>query len=575
MKNSITLIYQYPHQVSMEDTIRDFTDISNALNFSVNPKKDEVAFFWNPDDRFELFQYDFTEGSVSRLTDRTPQDPEPGDILWGRDGETLFFIEESNGKYYISFTDLENSFTRLHRVTRDTVIVDCTEERLYFLEGFRSEESDLKWINLETSEVSRFEYYDFSVISGGIISPEEDRIAYTSKISEEEFEIVISNLDGENRFFPEVGEGMVYVQDWSRCGSYLLIGSGSNKHGWRFGVYNLEREEMNWIGDYRPVALLEDNKILTGGEKPKLFDKDGSYTELSVDHSVSFDPVNSNDVLTDKGFVFTSRTVSRSSELYHYNFESEKTKRLVESVKDLSEVEPVEVEWSFGDKERKGYLYRSKGKAPVIVWLYGARDNGSSLLSVRMKQMLCHLGYHVFEPIYPGEVFREEEHKCFAEAGKWVKQQDWAEKDRLGMYGHSHGGYNVMMQLVKYPDVWNCGVASCGIYDLVKSHEDGDATSHMYWNLGDIEDNKQKWVDQSPVNYLEEISNPFLVIYGSEDSISNTQSSCLDQKLIESGFEKGKDYDFEVLEGSGHFSFDKDEKYQKWIRIVRFFEENL
>ena len=45
-------------------------------------------------------------------------------------------------------------------------------------------------------------------------------------------------------------------------------------------------------------------------------------------------------------------------------------------------------------------------------------------------------------------------------------EQGWADKDKIAIYGGSHGGYATLMGLVKTPDLYACGVDIVGQSNL-------------------------------------------------------------------------------------------------------------
>lgn len=54
-----------------------------------------------------------------------------------------------------------------------------------------------------------------------------------------------------------------------------------------------------------------------------------------------------------------------------------------------------------------------------------------------------------------------------ASAVEYLAQQGLIDRSRVGITGHSAGGYATLQALAKYPAVWACGVAESGISDMM------------------------------------------------------------------------------------------------------------
>lgn len=49
---------------------------------------------------------------------------------------------------------------------------------------------------------------------------------------------------------------------------------------------------------------------------------------------------------------------------------------------------------------------------------------------------------------------------------KHVIEQGWVDKDKIAIYGGSHGGYATLMGLVKTPELYACGVDYVGVSNI-------------------------------------------------------------------------------------------------------------
>ena len=59
----------------------------------------------------------------------------------------------------------------------------------------------------------------------------------------------------------------------------------------------------------------------------------------------------------------------------------------------------------------------------------------------------------------PGGIIQQD----IIEATEWVLEQGWADKDRVGIYGGSFGGYSAVQAPILRPDLFKAGVAYVGM----------------------------------------------------------------------------------------------------------------
>ena len=171
---------------------------------------------------------------------------------------------------------------------------------------------------------------------------------------------------------------------------------------------------------------------------------------------------------------------------------------------------------------------------PTIMYIHGGPHGPRDEWSYQAEtQMLANRGYVVVQPNYRGsggfgDTFEKTGHrKWYAEmqdditdATQWAIEQGIADKDRVCIYGASYGGYATLAGLTKEPELYACGFAFVGVYDL-----------ELMFKYGDIQDRKSGrnylemavGVDaadikaRSPINHVANISAPLYVAHGKED----------------------------------------------------------
>jgi dipeptidyl aminopeptidase/acylaminoacyl peptidase len=127
------------------------------------------------------------------------------------------------------------------------------------------------------------------------------------------------------------------------------------------------------------------------------------------------------------------------------------------------------------------------------------------------------------------------------------------EPDRIAVTGRSHGGYLTMQMVTQFPDLWACGVAGVPYFDHIDSQLDPDIRGDLVWwdqqNAGDIERDRARLEYYSPINHLDRIEAPLLLLGGRRDP------RCPPRQIAEVAERlraRGKVCDFVVYEDEGH-----------------------
>ena len=167
---------------------------------------------------------------------------------------------------------------------------------------------------------------------------------------------------------------------------------------------------------------------------------------------------------------------------------------------------------------------------------------------------------------------------------KYLESLDFIDKDRIGVFGASYGGFSSFIQLTKYADEgWKAGCAWIGITDLKSFYEE----SHPHFKasiinfLGTYEENKELWDDRSAINHIEKLKAPIQIIHGINDPrCPISQSRQFRDKLIELGWKEGKEGDktYEYIEfgdeGHGGYS-DTAMRIRTTKLFIDFFKRRL
>lgn len=572
--------------MALDDLVDAYLSIPDYRLPHVSPQNDRLVVFENMSGRFGLSFVDLETGEVSHLHgEKVPRDPFGGSLEWAPDGDALYLVNDEFATLY----EGSDTGTSVFRIALDGDV-----ERLFTVEG----QCDLWSVNPETGYLyytndEALHYFDPSndshgtfpedpgpgTLAGEGASPTGEYVAYTKSRREEpeNSDIIVAGPDGTDARKLDAGhEGQqTEPRAWHPDGRRLLVTenffdyqSGSS----RMGIYDLETGSMDWLANDRAIAFLDDGTGILSDNGPTVYDLEGNPTRIRIEGKLRFRWLDDVNVITDRGFVAERRSETRPGEIVHHDLGEDTTTTLVAA--DLGDVdpdeivEPASVTYPLPDgSEAPATLYDSGVRpSPAVVIVYGLGCGPSKRFRPSI-QLLVHLGYTVLTAGFPGDHFTDAEHAAFAAAGKWLKDSEWIDEDRVVVYGFSHGGYNAYMQAVRYPDVWSAVVASAGLTDLVALQEGADATGYQHPGVDDPEMTEDHLRAQSPIEYVTDESVPLLITHGTEDAHPIEQARRFVEALKRHGWSEGDDFQYVELEDRGHVS--------DWKIVTEFLEETL
>jgi dipeptidyl aminopeptidase/acylaminoacyl peptidase len=136
-----------------------------------------------------------------------------------------------------------------------------------------------------------------------------------------------------------------------------------------------------------------------------------------------------------------------------------------------------------------------------------------------------------------------------AAGAEYLKQKKLA--DRTAVTGRSHGGYLTMTCLTQFPGLWCGGSAVVPFLNWFKSHQES-REDLQHWNIenmGDPEENQERWYNASPYFFLERVNAPVQLVCGAHDPrCPAVESLDARDKLVE----LGKAVQLLLYEDEGH-----------------------
>lgn len=243
----------------------------------------------------------------------------------------------------------------------------------------------------------------------------------------------------------------------------------------------------------------------------------------------------------------------------------------------------------------RAYLTRPRGQGPfpLIVMPHGGPEARDQLDYSPWLQSFAAQGWMVLQVNFRGSSGYG---RRFTEAGygQWggLMQQDVddsvvqilasqaIDRERVAICGASYGAYAAMLGLVQNPDIYRCGVAIAGDFDLRKTlefsrREDGaQSVAYNYWlkSIGDPQRDRDKLREVSPRHRIDEIRAPVLMIHGVEDEVVSIEQS---RDMAKALARAGKPHQFVELPGFGHNDWDRETNERVLGMVVNFVFEHF
>ena len=181
--------------------------------------------------------------------------------------------------------------------------------------------------------------------------------------------------------------------------------------------------------------------------------------------------------------------------------------------------------------------YKSGQRMPMFVWAYPQEftspdaasqvvgsQNRFTLVGGASHLLLLTQGYMIFDgptmPIVgPGETANDTyvtQLVASAQAAvDYAVDAGYADRDRVGVGGHSYGGF-MTANLLAHSDIFRAGVARSGAYNRTLTPFGFQSETRTFWEIPDV------YSRMSPFFHAQKINEPILLIHGEKDDNSGT-----------------------------------------------------
>ncbi len=617
-------------QVHEGDLLEELARLPTMAHPTVGPDGDEVALYYDITGRNELHVLDIETGELEQWSDGEVPRNARWFVSWGDDGDQVFFHldeggNEQNDVYAITRSgDVEPIVQMDGQVT----IQDVGEDgETLVLGSNRDGQMNVFRHDLSSGETTKLTDYERAA-GGATLSPDAERIAFTTNESDDytNQDVYVMDADGSDVRNLEIGDdgAEASATDWGPESERLLVSDNSEDLG-RVGVYDLESDSVEWLGDgsfdERGSCFMPDGeRVLAMRSRdaiavPVVYDlESGEGRELDLPDGVASVGGFGRPVIDDDRVLINLTTPTRRPELLVYDLTTDTYEVLFEAEygpfdrEDFADAEyftvdsdgipetrQAAVEYDPYDELEIGAIFYDSGErpSPLIVNPHGGPRARSTLSFNLYTQVLTALGYSVLQINYRGSTGRgltfvrelyddwagAEQGDVAVAAEHVLETHDWLDPEQVVVFGGSYGGYSAYWQLVQYPDLYAAGVAWIGLTDLEDMFENTMPhfrTELMQTYLGTPEENPELYAERSPVTHVENLAAPIFLVHGVNDRrVPVSQARIFRDAMLEAGYEEGTDFEYEELGEEGHASSDQDQKLRMFELLADFLERRV
>jgi dipeptidyl aminopeptidase/acylaminoacyl peptidase len=505
-----------------------------VVNLTQTREIAELNPTWSPDGRylayevkaktsaaFEIDIYDMVMREVKHLTTNTPQDQSNSDPIWSKDGESIVYTQEQ---------------------------AKGTDSNVYIA--------------------------DVATGKSTLLTPHA----------------------GEQRFG---------ANDISSDGKRVLTTSNAGNGYDNIGLLDIETKKISWLThdkwEIRGGEFFPDGKHVTftanvdGNQEIYLHDlAAGKSTALPLPKGLN-EPAGGHTAFTKDGsrLLYNHNGPTAPADLWVYHLATGKSQQithsLVAGVRSEDMVEPFLIHYPSRDGKWtiSAFLYvpfnmARNGQNAAIVYIHGGPTSQTMNSFNRFIQFAANQGYLVLAPNYRGSTGYGKEFQqanLFDMGGgdlqdvlagvDWIKQTGHLDPKKIAVMGGSYGGYLSMMAVTKTPEVWAAGVPIVPFVNWFTEIENEDPVLQQsdLATMGDVVKNKSLYEDRSPINFIDKIKAPLLLLAGGHDPRCPKSET---QQVVDAIKKRGGTVDYKIYDNEGHGFARVENQIDAYQRVADF-----
>ncbi len=245
---------------------------------------------------------------------------------------------------------------------------------------------------------------------------------------------------------------------------------------------------------------------------------------------------------------------------------------------------------TFDGREIPAWLYmpaNAAKKVPVVVLVHGGPEGQSETNFNFLVQYFVNNGFAALLPNVRGSTGygkayahlddvekRMDAVEDLGFAARWLKAHPAIDGGKLAVYGGSYGGFMTLSTLTTHPDLWAAGVDIVGISNFVTFLENTSdyRRAHREAEYGSLARDRGVLERISPLNHLDKLKAPLLVIHGANDPRVPASEA---EQLVAKLEARQHSVELMIFEDEGHGIAKLKNKQKMYPAIVDFLKRHL
>jgi len=549
--------------------------VSNQRQTSIawSPKGRWIAYNsdYDGNEQWDIFLVSAENGQVVNLTN-TPEISEEGPA-WSPDGEKLAYSVKAKSSPNYEIDIIEVLTKKITHLTTNTPSQLSNAAPIWSKDG--------KWIVFTQSNAAGKDANIFIVSAAG---------GKTTNLT------------------PHEGEHNYFARDISPDGKAVLITSNAANGYYNTGLLDIAGKKITW--------LTTDKREINGGE----FSPDGKRLTWATNADGNQDifvydlatrqahalPVGkginalagAETAFTHDGarMLYSHDGPNAPTDLWVYDFGTQKSQQITHSlvggVRSQDMVEPFLVhypskdgKWQISAFVYVPYNAQRDGKNAAVVYIHGGPTTQAMNAFSKTIQYLVNQGFFVIAPNYRGSTGYGKEFEDanrfdmgggdledVISAAEWIKKTGFIDPKKVAVAGGSYGGYLTMMAVTKTPDMWAAGVPIVPFVNWFTEVENEDPQLREYdlATMGDPMKDKARYQERSPINFVDQIKAPLLLLAGGNDPrCPHTEA----EQVASAVKKRGGVAELKVYENEGHGFAKIENQIDAYTRVVNFLKK--